>query len=85
MVCEYSNRRLTQLGSTKQRQDEIRTSGVLGVHIISHSGGALTSTLLLGELLLLGVRVHLLGLSGVLGSERVGNLGGLLTSTLQRR
>ena len=60
-----------------------RTSGVLGVHIIGNSGGLLSSTLLLGELLSLGVGVHLLGLLGVLVGNGVGNLGGLLTSSLK--
>lgn len=55
---------------------------MLGVDVISDRGSALTSSLLLGQLLLLRVGVHLLGISGVLSRETVSDLGGLLTGTL---
>ena len=60
-----------------------RTDGVLGVDVISNDGGALSSSLLLRQLGLLGVGVNLLGVLGVLVLDGVGNLGGLLTSTLR--
>jgi hypothetical protein len=56
---------------------------VLGVDVISDGGGALTSSLLLRELLLLGVGVDLLGVSGVLGGHGVSDLGGLLSGSLR--
>lgn len=55
---------------------------MLGVDVIGDRGCALSSTLLLSELLVLGVGVNLLGISGVLGGDTVGNLGGLLTGSL---
>lgn len=56
---------------------------MLGVDVIGDLGSLLTSSLLLGQLLLLGVGVDLLGLHGVLVGDGVGDLAGLLTSTLR--
>lgn len=58
---------------------------MLGVDVISNDGSALTSSLLLRQLGLLGVGVNLLGLLSVLGLDGVSDLGGLLTSTLQAK
>lgn len=72
-----------QTASFQKSSFKKRTSSVLGVDVISNDSSALSSSLLLRQLGLLGVRVDLLGVLSVLVGDGVSHLGGLLTSTLQ--